>query len=103
MASIDIGTLLILALPLMFLAYIVLMQRRRGREIAAVQQGVAVGTQIRTTSGLYGTVTALTDADMSLQIAPGVVVRFDRRAVDVTLTADDGGPQAGSATPTDSE
>jgi preprotein translocase subunit YajC len=34
-----------------------------------------------TTSGLYGTIAALSETDATLLVAPGVEVRFDRRAI----------------------
>ncbi len=94
----ELGSLLILLLPLLFIGYIFLTQRRRVRQITAMQSGLTVGDEVRTTSGLYGRVTALTDSDMSLQVAQGVVVRFDRRAVDLVLPS---GADAAGSSPSD--
>jgi preprotein translocase subunit YajC len=43
-----------------------------------------------TTSGLFGRVTALDATSASLEISPGVVVRYDRRAIGMKVTS----PQA---------
>ena len=88
----DIGSILFLLLPLLLLGYVFLAQRRRVQQMQAVQAAVTVGDQVRTTSGMFGRVVALDDTAVSLEIAPGVVVRFDRRAIDVTLPAADGAP-----------
>ena len=40
-----------------------------------------VGQDVVTTSGLFGTITALDETDATLLVAPGVELRFDRRAI----------------------
>ena len=75
------GNLLILALPLMLLAFLVLTQRKRAREVQAFQSALGVGDAVVLTSGLYGTILVLDDASAVLVIAPGVQVRVDRRAI----------------------
>jgi preprotein translocase subunit YajC len=82
------------ALPLIILAVLVLgmlffAQRNRQKAAAAEVQRratIGVGTDVMTTSGLYGTVTAVNDDDtVLLSIAPGVEVRFTFAALrDVT-------------------
>lgn len=73
------------ALPLIILAVLLLgmlffAQRNRQKAAAAEQQrrqSIGVGTDVMTTSGLYGTVTAVNDDDtVLLSVAPGVEVRF---------------------------
>ncbi|PRY56648.1 protein translocase subunit yajC [Knoellia remsis] len=77
----GLGNLLVLALPLLLLAFLMFSQRRRGREIQAFQDALAVGDKVVMTSGLYGTVIALDPVTATLEVAPGVQVRVDRRAV----------------------
>jgi preprotein translocase subunit YajC len=43
------------------------------------------------TSGIYGTIVALDDVAVTLEVAPGVQVRVDRRAVGLTQPGT-GGP-----------
>ena len=87
--------LLALAVVLLF----VLPARQRKRAMAqaqALQQSLTVGTQVMTTSGLYGTVAALGDTTIDLEIAPGVVVTFVRAAVlEVRSPAVAPAPEAG--------
>jgi preprotein translocase subunit YajC len=73
------------ALPLIVLALLLLAMllfTRRNRERAASQQAklrerITFGSQVMTTSGLYGTVTGLNGDDtVQLSIAPGVEVKW---------------------------
>ena len=75
------GNLLVLALPLLLLAFLMLTQRKRGREVQAFQSALNVGDAVVMTSGLYGTIVTLDDSTALLEIAPGVQVRVDRRAI----------------------
>lgn len=75
------GNLLILALPLLLLAFMMLTQRRRQREVQDLQGSIAVGDRVVTTSGLYGTIRELDDTMARLEVSPDVLVTFDRRAI----------------------
>lgn len=70
-------------------------QQRRVRSHQVVVAGLAVGDEVMTSAGLFGTITALDDEDVRLEVAPGVVVRFARGAVARSLTAE----QAASVAP----
>jgi preprotein translocase subunit YajC len=59
----------------------VLPARRRRSSHAAMQDSVEPGDEIITAGGLHGTVRALEDSTLKLEIAPGVVTTLDRRAV----------------------
>jgi preprotein translocase subunit YajC len=56
-------------------------QRNRQRAAAQTQRTVEPGAQVRTTAGMYGTVIAVDDQDVVLEVAPGVEIRFLRRAI----------------------
>jgi preprotein translocase subunit YajC len=56
-------------------------QRNRQRAAAQTQRTVEPGSRVRTTAGMYGTVVAVDDQDVVLEVAPGVEVRFLRRAI----------------------
>jgi len=75
------ASLLIFLLPVLLIAFMVFSQRRRQREAQSLQAGLAVGDEVCTTSGLFGTVTSLDDTVVTLEVSPGVTVRFDRRAI----------------------
>lgn len=77
----NTASFLILLLPLLLLAVLVLNQRRRARAMHEFQASVQVGDAVVTTAGLYGRVAALDATVVHLEVAPGVVLRFDRRAI----------------------
>lgn len=87
-------------LALAFVVLIVLPMRTRNRQLQQARQmqaGLTVGTDVMTTSGMFGRVVALADDTVDLEVAPGVVVRWARAAV-----AEVRSPQAGSPGGTDS-
>lgn len=74
-------TLLILALPILFLLFLMFSQRRRAKAVTDAQQSIQPGQEVMTTSGMYGVVRAIEGQDVHLEVAEGVVLRFQRRAV----------------------
>ena len=77
----PLASLLIFALPVLLIIFMVVSQRRRQRDSQALQAGLAVGDEVCTTSGLFGTIRSIDDAVVTLEVTPGVSVRFDRRAI----------------------
>jgi preprotein translocase subunit YajC len=75
------ASLLIFLLPVLLIGFMIFSQRRRQREVQSLQSGLSVGDEVCTTSGLFGTITALDDSVVTLEVSPGVSVRFDRRAI----------------------
>ena len=55
--------------------------RRRQRSHASMQDSVGVGDEIITAGGLHGSVREIDDDEVRLEIAPGIIVTLDRRAV----------------------
>ncbi|MGD0376294.1 MAG: preprotein translocase subunit YajC [Streptosporangiaceae bacterium] len=96
-------------LPLLFIAvlfvilYVVMIrpQRNKQRQAVQMQREVVPGQRVRTTAGIYGTITSVDDADVVVEVAPGVNIRMLRRAVMDVLSDDSPGggdpsqPQAG--------
>jgi preprotein translocase subunit YajC len=70
-AILVVGGWLLLALP----------WRRRQRAHAAMQDDVAEGDEIITAGGLHAVVREAGERELRIEIAPGVVVTLDRRAV----------------------
>jgi preprotein translocase subunit YajC len=81
MTSGGLGSLLILALPLLLIVFMVRTQRRQQRAVAQLQSTLQVGDDVSTTSGLLGRIVELDDTVATLEVAPGVLLRFDRRAI----------------------
>jgi preprotein translocase subunit YajC len=56
-------------------------QRRRQAEQAQLQDVLEPGDEILTAGGIHGIVRGVDDEIVQLEIAPGTIVRLDRRAV----------------------
>jgi preprotein translocase subunit YajC len=96
----GLGNLLIFALPVLLIIFMFVTQRRRQREAKAVQSSLGIGDEVTTTSGLLGRIVALDDRIATLEVSPGVQVRFDRRALagPAPTAAPPAGPEDGPAT-----
>ena len=92
----PIASLLIFALPVLLIGFMVFSQRRRQREAANLQAGLAVGDEVCTTSGLFGTVRSIDGSVVSLEVASGVTLRFDRRAIGLKTAATAASDQPGT-------
>jgi preprotein translocase subunit YajC len=69
---------------LVFVGFYFLMirpQRRRQQKVQQQQKTVAPGARVRTTAGMYATVVEVDGDDVVLEVAPGVEVRYLRRAI----------------------
>jgi preprotein translocase subunit YajC len=77
----GLGNLLIFALPVLLIIFMFMTQRRRQREVKAVQSSLSLGDEVTTTSGLLGRIVALDERIATLEVSPGVRIRFDRRAL----------------------
>ena len=56
-------------------------QQRRMRQHQQVVSSLRPGDEVVTAGGIYGTVQAIDDEQMTLEVAPGVVIRVLRAAV----------------------
>jgi preprotein translocase subunit YajC len=76
-----------------FYFLIVRPQRRNAMVRRQLLNAVEVGDEIVTSGGVYGTVLAIDDETLDVEIAPGVVVKVARGAVAarVTTATDDDG------------
>jgi preprotein translocase subunit YajC len=77
---------------LVFVGFYFLMirpQRRRQQQVQQQQKTVAPGAQVRTTAGMYATVVEVDGDDVVLEVAPGVEVRYLKRAIMEVITPGD--------------
>jgi preprotein translocase subunit YajC len=72
---------LILGLPFLLLIWMFFTQRNRAKQVQSLQGSLRVGDEVVTTSGLYGTITALDEKVATLDVGNGATLRFDRRAI----------------------
>jgi preprotein translocase subunit YajC len=79
---VDLFPIVLLAVMALLLFVLPARQRKRMQaKTQAMQDALTVGTPVMTTSGIHGTVAALGDKTVDLELAPGVVVTFARPAV----------------------
>jgi preprotein translocase subunit YajC len=74
----------LILLALVFVVLIVLPGRQRKKVQAQQQQmqeSLKPGTSVMTTAGMHATVAGIGDGTVDLEIAPGVVSTFERRAI----------------------
>ena len=78
----ELFPLVILVLAFVLLIVLPARQRRKLQEQQrTLQESLTPGTPVMTTAGLHGTVAALGEGTVDLEIAPGVVVTFARQAI----------------------
>src|SRR4051794_28553312 len=73
--------IVILVLAAVAWLFLALPWRRRQRAHAAMQDDVEVGDGIITAGGMHAVVKEAGERELRIEIAPGVVVTLDRRAV----------------------
>ena len=74
-------------------------QRRKQKAQQGMQSELAVGDEVVTAGGMYGTVTEIGEDDVRVEIAPNVEVRLARRAIAAQLTEHE--PDDATAEPED--
>ena len=82
--------IIIVALFGLFYFVMIRPQRNRQRQAQQMQNEITPGSRVRTTAGMYATVTSVEGDDVMLEVAPGVNVRYMRRAI-MNVVPDDTG------------
>jgi preprotein translocase subunit YajC len=62
-------------------AVVTLPARRANREVGALQAGLEIGDEVIISAGIFGTVRAVEDDRVRLEIAEGTVITVARQAV----------------------
>jgi len=75
----NILPLLLIVLAFWFL--VIRPARKRSQDTAKVQASVGVGADVMLGSGIYGTVIAVGDDTLQLEVAPGTIMKVARQAV----------------------
>jgi preprotein translocase subunit YajC len=92
----DLASILPLVLIVLAFWFLVIRPaRKRQQDMARTQSSAQVGTRVMLGSGIYGTVTALADDTVELEVAPGTVLTVARQAIVRVIDA----PQGLSAHP----
>jgi preprotein translocase subunit YajC len=88
------GDILIVLVPIVILFLLFNGQRKRQRRAAVLQEQITIGSTICLTSGLFGQVVSLSDREVVIEAAPGVNLRYDRRAVGLVVPSSEPPPEA---------
>ena len=83
------GYIFIIVILILMWFLLIRPQRRRQVDSQRLIDSLAVGQEIVTAGGLYGTITALEDDEARVEIADGIEVRVAKRAIAGVLTEDD--------------
>jgi preprotein translocase subunit YajC len=79
----------LIVLLVLFWLLLIRPQRRRQLEAQRMIDTLAVGKEVVTAGGLYGTITELEDDEVRLEIAEGVEVRVAKRAIAGVLSEEE--------------
>jgi preprotein translocase subunit YajC len=80
--------LLFILIPLALYFLMIRPQQRRMKEAQAMQNGLAPGAEVMTSSGIYGTVAEVDteEGTVSLEVSPDIYITFARGAVSRVIT-----------------
>ena len=79
MAAVDLIPFVLILLA--FYLLIIRPARSRSRAALELQERLAPGVEVMTTSGMYGTIVEIDEDSISLEVAPGTTIRFTKAAV----------------------
>lgn len=84
---------LLLFLGLMFVVFYFLMirpQQKRARAQRELLQGLEVGDEVLTVSGMFGTIRTMEDDEVTVELGPGIEIRMVKSAIARKLVFDEG-------------
>ncbi|HET6625721.1 MAG TPA: preprotein translocase subunit YajC [Nocardioidaceae bacterium] len=82
MSSGDLAGILPLVLIVLAFWFLVIRpSRKRQQDMTRVQNSVEAGSRVMLGSGIYGTVVAVADDTVQLEVAPGTAIKVARQAV----------------------
>ena len=71
----------LILIVLVFWFLVIRPQRRRQQDLSSTQRGITVGTEVMLGSGIYGTIRAIDDDTVQVEVAPGTTMKVSRQAV----------------------
>ena len=93
------GYIFILVILVLMWFLLIRPQRRRQLDSQRLLNSLAVGQEIVTAGGLYGTIAGLDEDEVRVEIADGVEVRVAKRAIAGVLSDDEEPEQLAEETP----
>ena len=91
-----VSLLPLVAIALLFWLMIIRPASRRQKDQIRMQSSLTLGDQVVLTSGIFGTITELTDERLMVEVAPGVAVRVARGAIGSVVPTEEPEPEAES-------
>ncbi|MEU8251250.1 preprotein translocase subunit YajC [Nonomuraea sp. NPDC048916] len=86
----QLGSILpLILLVVVFYFLLIRPQRKRQQEAIKMQNSLAPGARVMTTTGLFGTVVAVDNDDVVLEVAPGIETRWVKAAIGRVVTPGD--------------
>ncbi|MEU0565369.1 preprotein translocase subunit YajC [Nonomuraea sp. NPDC005983] len=86
----QLGSILpLILLVVVFYFLLIRPQRKRQQEAAQMQNSLTPGARVMTTTGLFGTVVAVDNEDVILEVAPGIETRWVKAAIGRVVTPGD--------------
>lgn len=78
----QLGSILpLILLVVVFYFLLIRPQRKRQQEALKMQNSLAPGARVMTTTGLFATVVAVDNEDVILEVAPGIETRWVKAAI----------------------
>jgi preprotein translocase subunit YajC len=78
----QLGSILpLILLVVVFYFLLIRPQRKRQQEAVKMQNSLAPGARVMTTTGLFATVVAVENEDVLLEVAPGIQTRWVKAAI----------------------
>lgn len=96
----GMSSLLILALPILLLVWMFWTTSKRQKAMRNFSSSLSLGEEVITSAGIYGTIRHLDDQSAWVEVAEGVTLRIDRRAI-AMKQADTAGSGPASTTGSD--
>ncbi len=84
-----VSLLPLVAIALLFWLLIIRPASRRQKNQLRMQSSINLGDEVMLTSGIFGTVTEVTDDRLMVDIAPGVTIRVARGAIGNVVPVDE--------------
>ncbi|WP_231618952.1 preprotein translocase subunit YajC [Nonomuraea sp. SBT364] len=83
----QLGSILpLILLVVVFYFLLIRPQRKRQQEAIKMQNSLAPGARVMTTTGLFGTVVTVDNEDVVLEVAPGIETRWVKAAIGRVVT-----------------
>ena len=93
-----VSLLPLVAIALLFWLLIIRPASRRQKDQARMQNSLNLGDRVMLTSGIFGTVTALEDERLNVEVAPGVTLEVARGAIGSVVPDEEPGTDVSETT-----